>query len=108
MHEFTAVKRVIDEIKRMQPRPDKVRITLGKMMGTAKGFEDMFREHTHGTPLQGIGIEIVQKDVNINCPHCGFEGTFRVVEHIHFVRCPMCGKVADIITGNELKVERVN
>jgi Zn finger protein HypA/HybF involved in hydrogenase expression len=108
MHELTSVMKVIDEIKGMDPRPEKVSITLGKMLGTAKGFESMFREYTHGTPLQGIGLEIVQPDVKVRCPHCRFDGVVRVTEHIHFVRCPVCGKVADVLQGNELRVERVN
>lgn len=107
MHEFTSVMKIIDEIKRMEPRPDTVRVTLGKMLGTARGFEGMFREYTQGTPIQGIGLHIIQPDVLVKCPHCRFEGVVRVVEHIHFVRCPICGKVADIMQGNELSVERV-
>jgi len=107
MHELGAVRKVIDEINSMDPKPKKIRITIGKMMGTAKGFESMFREHTYETPLQGIEMEIISKDVNVKCPECGFEGMVKIMEHVHFVRCPLCTKITDIVTGNELAVERI-
>ncbi|RLJ06693.1 MAG: hypothetical protein DRP18_00100 [Candidatus Aenigmatarchaeota archaeon] len=104
MHEFTAVQKAINEILGMEQRPKKVKIILGKIYGNAKNFKDMFREHTRGTPIENIDIEIEQVPVEIKC-ECGFSGTVKILEHVHFVRCPLCGKVADILKGDELKVE---
>lgn len=103
MHEFGSVQKVIQDIRNMKPVPKKVKIVLGKMRGSAKGFEEMFREYTRDTELQGIELEIVQVPVKVKC-ECGLEGLVRVTEHIHFVRCPKCGQVADVIQGNELEI----
>jgi Zn finger protein HypA/HybF involved in hydrogenase expression len=103
MHEFGSVQWVIMELRKMDPAPRKVKIVLGKMRGSAKAFEEMFREYTRDTELKGIGLEIEQVPVEVKCG-CGLEGLVRVTEHVHFVRCPRCGKVADIIRGNELEI----
>jgi Zn finger protein HypA/HybF involved in hydrogenase expression len=103
MHEFGSVQKVIQDIRKMKPVPGKVKITLGKMRGSAKAFEEMFREYTRGTELEGIGIEIEQVPVEISCG-CGLRGLVRVTEHVHFARCPRCGRVADVLRGNELEI----
>jgi Zn finger protein HypA/HybF involved in hydrogenase expression len=104
MHEFAAVQYVITEARKIQPTPKKILVRLGKMRGGSKGFEEMFREHSRGTPLENIGLEIESIPVEVKCP-CGFSGTMRVIEHVHFLRCPVCGKIADVLKGNELTVE---
>lgn len=103
MHEFGSVQEAIRKIREMKPLPRKVKIRLGKMRGSAKNFEEMFREYTRDTELRDIGLEIEQVPVKIKC-ECGLEGLVRVTEHIHFVRCPKCGQVADVMQGNELKI----
>lgn len=103
MHEFGSVQKAIQDIRNMKPVPKKVKIVLGKMRGNAKNFEEMFREYTGDTELQGIELEIVQVPVKVKC-ECGLEGLVRVTEHIHFVRCPKCGQIADVIQGNELEI----
>jgi Zn finger protein HypA/HybF involved in hydrogenase expression len=104
MHEFGSVQEAMRILRQIQPIPRKVRIKLGKMRGSSKGFEEMFREHTRDTELQGLSLEIEQVPVEISCS-CGLEGLVRVMEHVHFVRCPKCGQVADVIKGNELDIE---
>lgn len=104
MHEFGSVREAIERISRMQPTPKRVRIRLGRMRASPKGFEEMFGEHTADSELQGIGLEIESVPVEISCS-CGLKGPVRVMEHVHFVRCPRCGKVADVIRGNELDIE---
>ncbi len=104
MHEFGSVQEAIARLRKIQPAPGRVRIKLGKMRGSAKGFEELFREHTRDTELQGIGLEIENIPVEIKCS-CGLEGTVRVMEHVHFVRCPRCGQVTDAVRGNELEIE---
>ena len=103
MHEFPAVQVVISEALRLQPTPKRIRVRLGKMRGHPKAFEEMFREHSRGTPIEGIGLEIEQVPVEVKCK-CGFSGLVRVMEHLHFVRCPLCGKTADVERGNELEL----
>jgi Zn finger protein HypA/HybF involved in hydrogenase expression len=104
MHEFGSVQEAIRKIRAMEPLPGKVRIRLGKMRGSAKAFEEMFREHARDTELAGIGLEIEQVPAEISC-ECGLKGIVRVVEHVHFLRCPRCGRVADPVSGNELEIE---
>lgn len=103
MHEFGSVQNVIQELRKMKPVPKKVKIVLGKMRGSAKNFEEMFREYTRETELEGIELEIEQVPVKIKC-ECGLEGLVRITEHVHFARCPKCGNIVDVLQGNELKI----
>ncbi|MFC2143909.1 hydrogenase/urease maturation nickel metallochaperone HypA [Candidatus Aenigmatarchaeota archaeon] len=77
MHELGSVQKVIQDLRRMDPIPKKVKIVLGKMRGSAKGFEDTFREYTRDTELQGIEMEIEQIPVKVKC-ECGLEGKRRL------------------------------
>ncbi len=104
MHEFGSVQQAIRDIRKIQPTPTKVRIRLGKMRGSAKAFEEMFREHTRDTELMGLGIELEHVPVEIRC-ECGLEGPVRIMDHLHYVRCPRCGEIADVIRGNELEIQ---
>ena len=104
MHEFGSVQEAIRVIRGIQPVPRKVRIRLGKMRGSAKGFEEMFREHTRDTELGGLELEIEQVPVEVKC-QCGLEGPVRIMEHVHYVRCPKCGQIADVLKGNELDIQ---
>ncbi len=104
MHEFGSVQEAVRKTRAIQPLPGKVRIRLGKMRGSAKGFEDMFREHTRDTELAGMGLEVESVPVVVKCS-CGLEGPVKIMEHVHWVRCPVCGEIADVQQGNELEVE---
>ena len=104
MHEFGSVQEAIRIIRGIHPTPRKVRIRLGKMRGSARGFEEMFREHTRDTELGGLGIEIDHIPVEVKCS-CGLEGPVRIMEHVHYVRCPVCGRIADVLRGNELEIQ---
>lgn len=104
MHEFGSVQEAIRLIRGVNPAPRKVRIRLGKMRGSAKGFEEMFREHTRDTDLRDLGLEIEQVPVEVKC-QCGLEGPVRIMEHVHYVRCPKCGQIADVLKGNELDIQ---
>jgi Zn finger protein HypA/HybF involved in hydrogenase expression len=104
MHEFGSVQEAIKKLGQLRPAPRRVRIRLGRMRGSAKGFEEMFREHTRETGFEGIGLEVESVPVEISCS-CGLSGLVRVMEHVHFVRCPKCGQVADVVRGNELEIE---
>lgn len=104
MHEFGSVHEAIKQLRSVQPVPTKVKIRLGKMRGSARTFEEMFREHTRDTELDGIGLELEQVPVEVKCS-CGFSGTVKAMGHVHFVRCPLCNDIADVRTGNELEVQ---
>ena len=104
MHEFSSVQDALAKLKALHPRPKKVKITLGKMRGSNKGFTEMLAEQVRDSDLSGIQIEVVQTPVEVKCK-CGFSGSVKVMGHIHFVRCPLCSDIADITAGNELIVQ---
>ncbi len=106
MHEFSSVREALSLMLSINPKPPGVRITLGRMRANPKTFREMLMEHLRGTEAEGMAIEIVSVPVEVSCA-CGFSGTVRLPDHVHFARCPLCGKVADITKGNELVVEPV-
>jgi len=104
MHEMKAVQKVVEELMSMEPRPEKIKIKLGRMMANPQVFGQMFREFVAATQFSGIDFEIEPVDVVARCGKCGFHGRVDVIEHVHFVRCPDCKKVAEILKGNELEI----
>jgi len=108
MHEMKVLQEVISELGRLG-NPSRVKLKLGAMRAEPEHFRDMFSEYVKDSPLEGTELEIEEVPVEIFCP-CGFSGFVDVddaAEHTHFVRCPECGKIADVTSGNELEVEPV-
>ena len=104
MHEISAVQEVLAELERLSERkPDRVKIKLGLLRAEPESFVAMVREHLMGTELEGLELEIEPVPVEIECS-CGLCSEVEVDGHIHFVRCPMCGKIANVLKGNELEV----
>jgi len=104
MHELASVNEAIRRVMGINPIPKKIIIRLGEMRGSAKTFEEMFREHSKGTPIEHINLKVESVPVDIACK-CGFSGRVRVFEHVYFVRCPECGNIADVLNGNGLEIE---
>jgi len=105
MHEMKLVQEVISELGRIG-NPARVRIRLGAMKAEPEQLRSMFKEYVMGSPLEGTELDIEEVPVEGFCT-CGFEGPVEVHGHVHFVRCPECGSVLDIRSGNELEVEPV-
>ncbi len=105
MHEMGVIEEIISELGKLG-NPKRAKIRLGAMKGDPEQLREMFEEYVTGSPLEGTELEIEEVPVEAFCP-CGFSGFIDVEEHVHFVRCPKCGKVADIRSGNELEVEPV-
>lgn len=101
MHEWKAVEMLIKKLEGKMPK--KITIELGEMVSDPKIFEEIFKEYVKGTELNGIKIDIKSVPIRIRCD-CGWEGYMKMKKHIHFVRCPACGKIANIIEGNKLKI----
>jgi len=106
MHETATIIEVVSELGRFG-NPKRARLRLGAMRSEPERFREMFKEYVRGTPLEGTELDIEDVPVEVFCP-CGFSGMVEVHEHVHFVRCPECGKVADITSGNEVEVEPIN
>ncbi len=104
MHEISSVNEAIRRIASLRPSPKKIVIHLGEMRGDAKTFEEMLKEHSRGTDIENIDITVKSVPVDISCK-CGFSGHVPILEHVHFVRCPECGSIADVLKGNELDIE---
>ncbi len=101
MHEQSAVEAIIKTLEEKTLK--KARIKLGMMRGEKSRILDIFKTQVEGTPLEQIDIEIEQVPVTSKCA-CGFEGTIDIPGHVHFIRCPRCGKIIEPLTGNELEI----
>jgi Zn finger protein HypA/HybF involved in hydrogenase expression len=101
VHEWKAVQKVIDELGRGKPKKAIVRI--GEMVSDPDIFMEIFREHVKGTDMEGMDIKVESVPVEAKC-ECGWAGRIKVIAHLHFIRCPRCGKVADVLKGNELEI----
>ena len=105
MHEMKTIQEVISELGRLG-NPARAKLRLGAMRAEPEHFREIFSEYVKDSPFEGTELEIEEVPVEIFCP-CGFSGEVPVQEHVHFVRCPECGKVADVTSGNELEIEPV-
>jgi len=103
MHELKAINNVISQLRKSGIKNGKVKILLGKMVADKNVFLDMFKEFVKGTELENISLDIIESPVKIRCI-CGFCGNVEIKEHIHFVRCPECNRIAEILEGNEIKI----
>lgn len=101
MHEMSTVEKVINELN--EKRPKSAKVILGKMAADKDHFLSMFSEIAKGTPAEQVDLVVEQVPVRAKCG-CGFEGIVDVPGHVHFVRCPKCGKVADVLEGNEVEI----
>jgi Zn finger protein HypA/HybF involved in hydrogenase expression len=104
MHEMKAVQMVFDELMHMEPKPSKVKIRLGRMKADPRVFRQMFKEFAVSLGFSDVEIKVEEIPVVAECKQCGFSGRLDVMEHVHFVRCPDCKKVADIVQGDELEI----
>lgn len=102
MHEAGSAKEAAGKIIETRARHAKVR--LGKMRGDKTRFLALVAEFLKGSGFEKTRIDIVQVDVLARCA-CGFRGVINIPEHVHFVRCPKCKKIADVLEGNELDIE---
>ena len=101
MHETRLVNRVISEL--LDKNVSSAKLRLGKMHCRADVFRELFKAQTKGTPLEGMKLDIEEVPVKIRC-ECGFLGLVRVMEHVHFVRCPKCNNISEPLIGNELEL----
>lgn len=101
MHEAAAAKGVAGEI--IARKMHRAKIKIGKMYGNSERFLQLVREFLSGTPFEKAELEAEAVDVVAKCP-CGLEGKIDVEEHMHFVRCPACGRAAEVIQGNGIEI----
>ncbi|MEA2004086.1 MAG: hydrogenase/urease maturation nickel metallochaperone HypA [archaeon] len=101
MHEFSAVQHVMDELEK---NPRDIRIQLGCMRAGKEVFLNTLKEMRYGTPLKKLKIDVEEIKAKGKCT-CGFEGNIEVPGHVHFLRCPECGKTCETVQGNELIIK---
>ena len=104
MHDVAAVRYVIEELSNC--KKDKARLILGELVTDRDSFLSMFNEMVKGTPLEKIRLDILPVKARIRCK-CGFEGGISIPKgaHLHYVRCPDCNSIAEIVEGNEIVVK---
>jgi len=106
MHEMAALQEVVRELSRLG-NPKKAKLRLGAMRADPEHFKELFDEYVRDSPFEGTELNIEDVPVEGLCT-CGFSGFVDPPEggegHIHFVRCPNCGRVLDITKGNEIEV----
>lgn len=103
MHELKAVQQILDDVIHIEPRPSRVKVRLGRMKADPRVFRQMFMEFAASLGMYGMELEVESVPVLAKCA-CGFYGSVPVMEHAHFVRCPDCNKVADVVQGDELEI----
>ncbi len=104
MHDIKAVRYVISELEKLEEKPKKIIVELGRIKGNPNVFRALFKQFTQGTGLSGIELEVDEVPVEIRC-RCGFAGRVKVIEHLQFARCPKCGKVAEILQGDKIEIK---
>ena len=67
MHEFGSVQEAVTKLRQIQPAPRRVRIRLGRMRGSAKGFEEMFREYKADGVIH-YGLQFCQPYITESMP----------------------------------------
>jgi Zn finger protein HypA/HybF involved in hydrogenase expression len=102
MHELEPVRKVIEELAKSGKR--RAKLELGRLVADPGVFADMFREMTKGTGLEGFRLDVEPVPVEVLCRKCKFSGKVKVTEHLHFARCPKCGKMADILSGDGIRI----
>lgn len=101
MHEFSTVQTVFNELEK---NPRNIKVKLGSMRANKDVFLNTLKEMTRDTDLKDLNIEVEEIKVIGKCT-CSFEGEIEVPGHVHFVRCPECSSICDILQGNELIIE---
>ncbi len=104
MHDIGAVQHIIEQLKGMKKKPGKLRIELGLMKGEPERVSQLFNEMVRGTELESVELDIVPVPVEIRC-ECGFSGKIEIKEHVHFARCPECGRIAEILNGDSINIK---
>jgi Zn finger protein HypA/HybF involved in hydrogenase expression len=104
VHEWKAVRKVIDKLN--QKKPKKAVLKIGEMVSDSQTFMEIFKEYVRGTELEEIELKVESVPVEAKCD-CGWRGGLKVLGHLHFVRCPKCGKIVDVLKGNELEIVSV-
>ena len=104
MHEMKAVQRLVEELMALDEKPERIKVRLGRMTAEPRVFRQLFSEFSSSLGFSNVDIDIEEVPVIAKCDKCGFEGGVQVMEHVHFIRCPDCKMVADIVQGNELEI----
>ncbi len=104
MHEFKTIEEIYNSLLRMDSIPERLYIKLGKLKGNADFVKFALESMLKNTPFEKIKMEFIEVKPFIRCPNCGFQGEVDVVGHVHFVRCPACNAVADVVRGNEIEL----
>ena len=131
MHELVLVSGIIDAVSNLAEekgakRVSKLTVAVGELASIDRGLiEDLLKELSLGTKLEGAEIVVVMEEARVLCLSCGAEWGFRELvgplseeerEMVHFLpelissfsKCPRCGgRYFRIESGRSLRVVEV-
>lgn len=108
MHEYSLVSSLLDRVYAEARARNAVAVhRLTVAIGSAAGVEaelfskayDMFRE---GTVCAGAELCVRHVEERWACPECG-----RPIARGEILSCPRCGRPAQMISGDEIVLERI-
>ena len=104
MHEFDTVEKIYNSLLSMGKLPDRVYIKLSKLNGNVDFVRFAIESMIRGTVLEKVKLEFIEIKPKIKCRSCGYEGEVDIPAHAHFIRCPLCNDVVDVIEGKEIEI----
>ena len=110
MHELSIAQSILDIVRQNLPKDREVtvravRLRIGAMGGVVPdSLEFCFSAMTHGTPLEGVSLEIERVPLVVHCRSCGKDSE---IEQTLFA-CPACdGLDLKVVSGNEMQVSEI-
>ncbi len=119
MHEFSAVKHMVDILLERLSREQvkevmEVTVAIGELrFFNVDQLRFAYRILSKDTVLENSELKIETVKGVIRCSGCGYEGGIKVfqdeIHHMYIpsVNCPECGRMADIVKGNEFILKSV-
>jgi len=104
MHEFKTVEEIYNSIQAMDHVPKRIYVKLSKLKGNPEFIKFALESMLKNTPYASSSIHFIEVKPVIRCKNCGFEGEVDIPEHVHFIRCPFCNRIADVIKGNDIEI----
>jgi hydrogenase nickel incorporation protein HypA/HybF len=112
VHEFVYADRILQSVLeelRANPRPSKVKVEVGEMLGlTRESLSTAYEVLAKGTRAEGSRLVVKFEEGSVECPRCGFSGRMAVRRHEHKIdpafACPNCGSSLKIRLGLEVKL----
>ena len=119
MHEYSITTQIIKSIlgeaeKREAKKILEVHLVIGSLtFVNPEQVRFWYKILAKDTILEGSRLHIESKEGTVECPSCGYKGSFKYEDdpayHISFpvLSCPKCGGIVKIIEGKECTIKSV-